>query len=83
MTTAGDAKREIRTVMEGGRCYFRGEDKPISGINRSMLFETIMRNVVTDRPVRFQIAGEFKRIPLLIQLSFRRLSFLFLFLQFL
>ena len=39
------------------------------------------RNVVPDRPVRFQIAGEFKRIPFLAQLSFGSLSFLFLFLQ--
>jgi hypothetical protein len=83
MTTADDAKREIRTVMEGGRCYLRDENKLISGINRSMSFETIMRDGVTGRLVRFQVVGEFKRIPPLIQLSFGTLSFHFLFLQFL
>ena len=51
VTTAGNAQREIGTVMVRGRGYFGGEDKPITGINRSMLFETIMRNVFPDRPV--------------------------------
>lgn len=52
MVRAGDTQGEIGTVMKGSGGYFRGEDESITGIDRSMLFETIMRNIILNPPVR-------------------------------
>ena len=39
MTTGGDTQREIRAVIVGGRGHFRDQDKSVTGINGSMLFD--------------------------------------------
>lgn len=75
MATAGDTEREEGAVMEGGRGHFRGEDKAVTGIYGSMLFEAKVWLVVLDRPVGIKIAGKLHRFSQLIQGSLRRLSF--------
>ena len=77
MTTAGNAKRKIGTVMVGGRGHFRSKNKPVTGINGSMLFETIMGDVIFNRPVRFEITGKLKEVAIFIQLSLRCFFFFF------
>lgn len=82
MTTAGDTKRKIRTVMMRSRRHLRGQDKTLFDIHRSMFFESEVRNFIFHRPVRFQIAGELERLAILIDLAIRRLSFQLFFFQF-
>ena len=81
MTTAGNTKREIGAVMVGGRGYLSSKNKPITGINRGMFLQTIVRFIILDSPVGFQIPGEFERFPLFIQFTRRCFSFLFFFFQ--
>lgn len=82
MTTAGDTQGQIGDVMEGSRGDFSAKDKPVTGINRSMLFQTKMGNIISHGPVRFKITGEFKRIAVFIQFTLRRFSFFPFLLQF-
>jgi len=82
MTTGGDTQREIGAVMVGGRGHFRGKDKTVTGIDGGMLFETKMRDVVSHGPIGIEIAGEFKKISVLVQLALRRFSFVLFFFQF-
>ena len=58
MTTGSNAEREIGAVMEGSGRYFRCQDKSVAGIDRSMFFETIMRDIIFDCPVRLEITRE-------------------------
>jgi len=81
MTTAGDAERKIGAIMVGGRGYLSSKNKPITGINRGMFLQTVVRFIILDSPVGFKIPGEFKRVPLFIQLTRRGFSFLFFFFQ--
>lgn len=75
MTTAGDTKREIGTVMERSRGHFRCQDKAIAGIHGCMLFQAKVRLVVLDCPVGIKIAGKLHRLSQLIQAALRRFSF--------
>ena len=75
MTTSGDTEGEIGAVMERSRGHFRGEDKTISGIHRSVLFQSKVRLVVFDRPVGIEISGELRRFSQLIQAALRCFSF--------
>ena len=81
MATAGDTERKIGTVRGGGRGYFRSKNKPIMGIDGGMLFKSKVGAVVFDRPVRFEIAGEFKEVSIFIQFTRGCFSFLFFFFQ--
>lgn len=65
MTTGNNAEREIGAVMKGSRGYFRGQDKSVAGIDRSMFFENIMGDIIFDCPVRFQIAENLRGLPVL------------------
>jgi len=64
MTTAGDKKRKIRTVIMGGRIYLGRKHKPIPGI-------------IFHRSVGFKIRNILKWFPLFNQFSLGRFSFLF------
>ena len=82
MTTAGNTERKIGTVMVGSRGYFRSEDKPVAGINGSMFLKSEMRYVILDCPVGIEIPGEFKDIPIFIEITLGCFSFLYFFFQF-
>jgi len=79
MITASDTKREIRTVMVRGRGYFGSKNKPITGIDRGMFLQTIVRFIILDRPVGFEIPGELKGTSVFVQFTRRCFSFLFFF----
>ena len=82
MTAASNAQGEKRTVVKRGRGHFCGQDKAITGVYGSMLFQTKKRFVVLDRPVGIEIAGKLHRLSPLIQVALRRLSFDLFFFQF-
>lgn len=81
MARAGNKQGETGAIMKGSERYLRGQDKPITGINRSMFFESIMRDIIFNRPVRLQITREFERIFRFIHFPFGRFSALSFFLQ--
>ena len=83
MTTTGNTEREIGTVMVGGRGYFGSKNEPITGINRGMFLQTIVRFIILNRPVGFEIPGELKVTSVFVQFTSRCFSFLFFFFQFL
>jgi len=51
MATAGDTKGQIGTVVVGSRRHFRGQNKPVTGIDSCMFLETKVWDVVFHRPV--------------------------------
>jgi len=73
--TAGDTQGEIGAVMEGSRSHLCRQDKAVTGVYGSMLFQTKVWFVILDRPVGIKIAGELHRLSHFIQGSLRRLSF--------
>lgn len=81
METAGNTKGQIATVMVGGRRHFCGQNKPITGIDSGVFFETEVRDIVFHRPVRFEIAGEFEDISVFVQIARWGFSFLFFLFQ--
>ncbi len=82
MTTACDTQGEKRTVVKRGRGHFCGQDKAITGVYGSMLFQTKVRLVVLDGPVGIEIAGKLHRLSELIQVALRRFLFALFFFQF-
>jgi len=68
--------------MMRGRRYFRSQDKTLFDINRSMLLQSKVADIILNRPVRFQIAGEFQWFSVLIDFAFRSFAFSFFFLKF-
>ena len=82
MTTAGDTQREKGAVVERSRGYFRGQDKSVTGIHGSMLFQTKVRLVVLDCPVGIEVAGKLHRLSHLIQTALGSFFFNSFFLQF-
>jgi hypothetical protein len=69
MTTSGDAERKIRTVMVRSRGYLSSKNKPVTGIDRGVLFKSEVGNVIFNRPVGFKIPGEFKGISIFVQFA--------------
>jgi hypothetical protein len=43
-------------------------------IDRNMFLESIVGDVIFDRPVRIKAPGEFKGVPILIEVAFRRFT---------
>jgi len=66
VATASDTKREIGTVVMGGRSEFRGKKKPVAGIDGGMLLQSEEGDPVLDRPVRFNIPRKFKGVTVLV-----------------
>jgi len=81
MTTSGNAKRKIRAVMMGIRRYFRSQDESLQDIYGSMFLQTEMSDIIFSCPVRFPIAGEFKRLAVLSDIAFGRFAFSLFFLH--
>ena len=79
MTAAGNAKRKKRAVMKGGRGNLCCENETMMYINRSVLLKPIMRDIIFDRPIRFEIPGKLKKIPIFAQFPFGCFSFFSLF----
>ncbi len=50
----------MQAIMKGCRCYLRNEDETMLNIYRGMFFKNKVGNIIPYRPVRFQIAAEFK-----------------------
>ena len=80
MTTAGNTERKVGSVMVGSGTHFGGTDKSIVGTVSSVLLKPEMRDVILDRPARFDSTGEFQDISIfhLYQNARQCLSFLFL-----
>ncbi|MDP8218260.1 MAG: hypothetical protein P9M03_06000 [Candidatus Theseobacter exili] len=55
--------------MAGGWGYFSRKNKTITDINRGMLLQTIVRFIILDSPVGFEIPGEFEMFHLFIQFA--------------
>jgi len=81
VATGGDTEGKIGAVVMRSRSHFRGEDEAVVGIDRGVLFKSEVGDIIFDCPVRFDIPGEFKGIPVFIQFSRRCFSFLFFFFQ--
>ena len=81
MTTAGNAKRKIRTVMMRCRRHFRGQDKSLIDIYRSMFLQPKEGDIIFNCPIRFQIARVFQRLAVLIDFAFRGFALSLFFLQ--
>jgi len=83
MTAAGNAKRKKWAIIKRSGGYFRGKNKPITGIDRGVLLEPEVGFVILDHPVRFEITGKLKDVTVFIQLSFGSFSLFLFFFQFL
>jgi len=81
MTTAGDAQRKIWAVVMGCWRHLGGKDKSMLYIDRGMLFEAKVRDIVFHRPVGVKIARIFKRFSRFIPCALRSISFLFFFFE--
>ena len=82
MAAAGNTERKIRAVMVRGWGYFRCQDKPVVGIDSGMLFKPEVGDIILDCPVGIEIPGEFKDIPIFIEITLGCFSFLYFFFQF-
>jgi hypothetical protein len=82
MTTVGNAKRKIRTIMMRSRSHLRGQNKTMFNIHGSMFLNSVVGDIIFDCPVRFQIAGELKRLAVLINFSLRRFTLCFFFMKY-
>jgi len=76
MTAAGDAKREVGAVMEGGRGNICGKNETITGIDGGVLLDPEMGCVILDRPVRFEITEKLKDVAIFVQFTLRCFSYL-------
>ena len=81
MTTFGNTQRKIRTVMMRSGRDFNCQDKPLMDINRSMLLQAKVSDVILNRPVRFPVAGKFQWLSIFINFAFRRFTLVFFFFQ--
>jgi len=81
MTTFGNAQGKIRTVMMRSGRDFSCQDKPLMDINRSMLLQAKVSDVILNRPVRFPVAGKFQWLSIFINFAFRRFTLVFFFFQ--
>ena len=56
MAAEGSAVRQILGVINGSRSESGSENKAVINVNRSMFFKTVMRLIVFNSPVRFEVS---------------------------
>lgn len=81
VTTASDTKGKIGTVIMGCRRYLGGKDESMAGVDRGVLFEPKVRDIIFHRPVGIEIARVFERFSHFVHFAFGSFSFLFFFFQ--
>jgi len=82
MATGGDTEGKIGAVVMRRWRHFRGQDETVVGIDGGMFFKSEVRDVVLFRPVGIEISGEFKEVPVFIEVTRWFLSFLYFLFQF-
>jgi len=81
MTTGDNTQREIKVLMVGSGGDFRSRTNPYWVSTEICSLSPKWGGIVFDRPVRFEIAGEFKEVSVFIQFTRGCFSFLFFFFQ--
>lgn len=66
---------KIVGVVDRGRCQYCRQDKTVIGIHGGVFFESVMRSVFLNHPIRIQVAVELKRLAVFVQLAFRVIVF--------
>ena len=73
MTTENRTILEIIGIVDRSWCHGGGQDEAMVDIDGGMFFKPIMRQILLDNPVRVQIAMEFKRLVVFVELAVRRI----------
>ncbi len=79
MAAEGGAVRQILWVIDGSRGKSGSQDKAVINVNRGMFFEAVMRLIVFNDPIRFEISWELERFAVFIEFTFRSISFISMF----
>ena len=69
-------RSQILGIVDRSRRHGSRQDKAVTGINRGVFFDAVMRRIFLNNPVRVQVPMEFKRLAVFIKLTFRRIMFI-------